>query len=433
MSQNTLTKVQTDDSFSYDDWPYESACLKQTHADNICRIISKAGFRATDCNEARILELGCGIGGNLIPFALTFPKTECVGIDLSTAQINMAQQMSKACSLKNVSFLTMDIMSLDEKLGAFDYIICHGVFSWVPQAVRNKILEICSNHLTSNGIALISYNTLPGWYFDYTLRDALRFHTKGTTEQDKVHQARNFTDFLAKHAFDGTPMRKTYKTFLQEEAKTLAGLSDNYIFHDQLADENQAFHVTDFIEMAAQHDLQYIGEAIEEKVTLDADAEKFLNNINNTPAREQYYDILTCRRFRLSLLTHKNNKKTELIGTEQHFETTRIKTDIREHPHAFIYARQQVLRNRETPMLTTMKRESIKTTLLLNLVVLHADGTNTHQQIAQTLSDHIKSGDLIIKTPDGNKIDQEEALPDVLTSIVIQTLQTMSDNGLLEA
>jgi len=110
------------------------------------------------------LKLGCAGGGNLLPLASQFPNSTCVGFDLSQAQVDAAKVAVQFCKLSNTKIYQGSIADINETHGKFDYIICHGVFSWVPEQVREAILRVSAQNLSENGIAYISYNTMPGWY-----------------------------------------------------------------------------------------------------------------------------------------------------------------------------------------------------------------------------------------------------------------------------
>ncbi len=425
---NKTAKQSTEEIFSYDALPYESACCKHSHPDALYNVAQSNDFSAVKYDTARILELGCGLGGNLIPYALAFPGAACIGIDLSEQQIDEAQELAAALKIDNIDFQCDDITNINKDFGSFDYILCHGVFSWVPQDVRLKILELCRDLLTPNGLAVISYNALPGWHFDNALRDAMRFHTRACTTGDKIAPAREFYDFLAAHSYEDTPFRKAYKAFLQDEAKVLSGLSDTYLYHDQLAAENAAFYLKDFADMAQKHGLDYVGDAVQGKVALDKEAQGFLKTIDNVVDREQYYDFLTNRRFHLSIVTPEGNKATRSVKTVD--VPPPVPVNVSEKPKSWPLAQQQILRNRETPMVTTIHRESIKTTLLLNLLTLYADGTRTADDLAAKMADHVKNGDISLKTAKGQPI-KADLLHETLKSVIESNLKIMAEAGLL--
>ena len=148
---------------AYDRVGYDAGVSAQTHP---CQIGGKAslfGVIAPDVRSAKILEVGCALGQNLIPIASSLPESVCIGVDISRQQIEHARREAQALNLTNVAFIDADIIGLAEELGAFDYIICHGVYSWVAHDVRGRIFEALSQLLSPTGLLYVSYNTLPGW------------------------------------------------------------------------------------------------------------------------------------------------------------------------------------------------------------------------------------------------------------------------------
>lgn len=138
-------------------------------------VLQLLGYVTPELKKARVLEIGCSFGGNIIPFAIAHPDAEVIGIDLSEIQIKEGNNIIKYLGLENIQLHHKNIMNFEEDYGKFDYIICHGVFSWVTDEVQNKILEVIKNHLSENGSAIISYNTYPGWKHIDILRDIMKF------------------------------------------------------------------------------------------------------------------------------------------------------------------------------------------------------------------------------------------------------------------
>src|SRR5262249_56994216 len=132
---------------SYDEVPYESLPFAQTHPDRLASVATLFGMRPAPADRCRVLELGCARGGNLIPLALALPQGRFLGIDLSGRQVADGQKVVAALDLTNIELKQLSINEVDAGWGPFDYIICHGVYSWVPPAVQDKILEVCATNL----------------------------------------------------------------------------------------------------------------------------------------------------------------------------------------------------------------------------------------------------------------------------------------------
>ena len=288
---------------AYDEAPYESGPFSFTHPDALATIATLYGISPPAVDRCRVLELGCASGGNLIPMALTLPGGRFVGVDLSPRQIADGQATIGALALSNVELKAMDLMELGPEFGQFDYIVCHGVYSWTPRPVQDKILSICSERLTPQGVAYISYNTYPGWHSRGMVREMVRYHVDHAAPPlERVRQARQFLDFLVRNSRDP---KAIYSYVLKEEAELWAKASDSYILHEQLAEFNEPLYFHQFVGRLADHRLQYISEAKLADSATTASAEvrqKLAEWSDDLASREQYLDFLRERTFRRSLL-----------------------------------------------------------------------------------------------------------------------------------
>ena len=129
---------------SYDEVPYPSRPYPQAHPDRLATVATLLGLTPAPADRCRVLELGCGSGGNLIPLALTLPGSTFVGIDLSGEQVAKGCEVIRALGLRNIQLRHLSILDVDDRFGTFDYVICHGVYSWVPAEVQAKILDVCA-------------------------------------------------------------------------------------------------------------------------------------------------------------------------------------------------------------------------------------------------------------------------------------------------
>jgi SAM-dependent methyltransferase len=200
---------------------------------------------------------------------------------------------------------TLNLTELDDRIGVFDYIICHGVYSWVPAPVRDRIMEICARNLAPNGVAYISYNIYPGWHFRGMVREMMRYHTQGITDPiAQVQQARALTDLIMRSA---TPQDGPYASYLREENKKLEKFRDTYLFHEYLEEENHPVYFHEFVAHAATAGLRYLSQAVFafEEFTLSPDFRQTISRLgSDVIRREQYVDFVLNRAFRQTLLCH---------------------------------------------------------------------------------------------------------------------------------
>jgi methyltransferase-like protein len=234
--------------------------------------------------------------------ALALPGASFVGVDAAPKAIARGQGLVAELGLENVSLEARRIEELSPAAGAFDYVIAHGVYSWVPAAVRDRLLAICREALTDAGVAYVSYNALPGGRLRQAVRDMLVFHTAELADsRERVAQARALLRFL----LDGAPGEHGLSALMRGQAEGLLTRSDATLLHDELAEVNDALYFHEFAAHAARHGLQYLAEADFFEMQIGAASEpaaQALMGIEDVLRREQYLDFLKARMFRQTLL-----------------------------------------------------------------------------------------------------------------------------------
>jgi methyltransferase-like protein/SAM-dependent methyltransferase len=304
---------------AYDAVPYRSRPFRLTHPDHLATVATLFGMAPAPTTRCRVLELGCAGGGNLIPMALALPGSDFVGVDLSARQITDGQRLVAALGLANVALEHLDLLDVGADFGAFDYIVCHGVYSWVPAPVRDRILEICERHLAPQGVAFISYNTYPGWHLSGMIRDMIVFHARRFTDpEDRARQARALLKFLAETA---APNQSAYSKLLQEGLDLFGRVSDDYLEHEYLEAVNEPVYFHQFVERAESHGLQYLAESEFHAMAAWRLPPKVVEAVtglsSNHIEMEQFLDFVRNRKFRQSLLCHSAVALNRTIGPEK--------------------------------------------------------------------------------------------------------------------
>ena len=286
---------------SYDNVLYPSYCHPQTHPDRLATLATLHGLQPAAVANSRILELACGQGGNLIPLAVSYPASQCVGIDLSQRQIDSGRAVIDALGLANIELRSQSILDFPLDTGPFDYIIAHGVYSWVPEPVRDKILQICRDHLAPQGVAIVSYNTFPGWHQRRMIRDMMLFHTKRFTEPAKrIEQAKAFLTFMTQ----ATGNESAYGKSLHEEFRMLSVSDESYLFHEQLEEVNEPVYFHQFADQIKKHELQYLCEVEQSNLQFERYPPQIAEVLAKMEIieREQYLDFFSRRTFRQTLM-----------------------------------------------------------------------------------------------------------------------------------
>lgn len=315
---------------SYDLVPYASYPFPETHPGHLETIAYLFGLQPEDYRKARVLEIGCSSGGNVIPLAYRHPESFVVGLDLSKRQIEIGQRYLQELSLKNLQLIAGDVSELGRSFsidqvngdrgGAFDYIIVHGVYSWVNEAVQGEILRAIKQFLAPNGVAYLSYNALPGWHSRMPLREMLRLHAASISDSsDRLRESRRAIRFFL-HALEGR--EENLAQHMREMLQSAWGLPDWFLYHDLLEENNTPFYLFDVVQDARRYGLSYLGDA-ELSPMVDHDfpsgVQTQLRKITDGDIVlfEQYLDFFRNRMLKRSLLVHEDQDIDRSLALER--------------------------------------------------------------------------------------------------------------------
>ena len=292
---------------SYDAIPYFGQPRPQTHPDRLGTIGTILGLDPAPATRCRVLELGCGDGMNLLTLADALPGSEFIGVDTASTAIERGLALARAAGLANLALHHCDVRDVTGAWGLFDYIIAHGLYSWVAPEVRDAILSACVQLLAPGGIALVSYNAHPGGHIRTLFREMMLMQAYQFTDPaERVDQALT----LLRVVSAGAPPGSVYKALVDQELERVEGYAAPYLCHDDLGEINQSFYVSEFASRAGQYGLQYLADAdfFETQHTGYPDAVRAvlesLAGQGLVIEREQLLDFVKGRRFRHTLLCH---------------------------------------------------------------------------------------------------------------------------------
>ena len=287
----------------YDEVDYPGHAQPRIHPRRLRTLAMLRGLDPPPVECARVLELGCGDGLNLLWIADEFRGARCVGVDLAESALARGRAGAAEMGLTNIELVRADLLDIEASFGEFDYIIAHGVYSWVPEPVRDQVLKICHQNLAPEGIAAVSYNAYPGCHLRSLASDAMRFHTARHDDPvAKMAAAREIAALLPLAATGGS----LYVQVLRDELKTVESYPPSALFHDDLSEANQPVYLVDFVAHARRHRLHYLCDTTMMTARADGLAPEVEARITGLARdrveREQYLDFVNGRRFRHSLL-----------------------------------------------------------------------------------------------------------------------------------
>lgn len=245
---------------AYDDLPYKSMPVEWTAPERLALASLLHGGPRPRLDRYRVLELGCADGSNLIPMAFFRPDGDFVGIDSARSQVALADDRRAALGLGNVEFVCADLRAADQCLsGQFDFIIAHGVFSWIPDATRDAIFDFCARRLRRDGLFYLNYNTYPGWHVRGLIRRLLLARTRSRASlRERALFAQEIAAQLAESI---RPDENPFTHLLVRELRFVSEHHPSYVAHEYLAADNHAYWRSEFLNFAGEYGFEYVADA----------------------------------------------------------------------------------------------------------------------------------------------------------------------------
>ena len=305
MTTNTNDVQQT----IYSELGYKSMPFPYTTPATLEAYAALVGVSAPNPKTARVLELGATYGGNIISQALFNPDATFVGIELSQEQVEKGNEVIANAGLTNVSLVQSDIASIGSEIGTFDYIIAHGVYSWVDDGVKDALLRLIDEHLAEDGIAYISYNTYPGWHTMDEVRQLMMFSNRDKTQfnhKEKVLHGKTIGSIVGSQILKYDNLKERNSKFLGA-LRSVMQKDEYYVGHDHLEPNNDPVYFYQFNDHLGAHNLAYLCDAdltLSMVRSFDADIADTLDKLalNDHVAQEQYLDFMLDTTFRKSII-----------------------------------------------------------------------------------------------------------------------------------
>ena len=205
-------------------------------------------------------ELGCGFGQTIATNAAAFPNARFLACDINPLHVEAARRYAAALALGNLEVHGASFDELARRdLPPLDFVVLHGVYSWIGEDARKAVCSFIRRHLKPGGIAYVSYNSLPGWSVEIPLRRL--FRELATTDGDDVNGAlaRGLRSLNA--LADAKLAFFTTHPAMREVAKSFATRAPGYMAHEYLGEHWSASYSVDVADDLRDADLHYVGSA----------------------------------------------------------------------------------------------------------------------------------------------------------------------------
>jgi SAM-dependent methyltransferase len=308
-----------DGQASYESMPYRTYSRPSTRVEWLATLGQQFGLRVAPPRACRVLEIGCGNGANILAQAALYPQSRFVGFDLSQAHIEQANLCRAEMALSNIAFERASITDF-KAADSFDYIICHGVYSWIDATTQQALLALMRRLLAPAGLGFLSYNIFPGWKFRQVMRDAMLLAARHASEP--AVQVREAKAMIRRIIEVGKVRNQAapYATVLQNLLDKMSP-EESYAYHEFLELHNEPVYFEQMAARLRDSGLQYVTEAQAEgyrqELLFPRPIRVWLDQVaQDSVERQQYLDFLLNRGFRESLVCRAEAPLDPLAGPE---------------------------------------------------------------------------------------------------------------------
>lgn len=263
----------------------------------------------------RYLDMGCGQGFGLCLLAAANPDGEFVGIDFMPEHVVHATRLAAAGGLTNVRFVEADFaqLALDwpADLGLFDYVVMHGICSWIPDPVRAALMRCLEQAVVPGGFVYNSYNTLPGWASTMPFRHMARRMLAAGGKTSSAAAIGGTLKMFEKMEQANTAMFRALPT-LKSRLASIRDQKNGYLVQEYMHEAWRLFWFSEMIEEMKAAKLSYIGTAtVAEQMlpgVLDPSNRAIIEDETDPVYRQEVQDCVINQSFRRDLMCRGGQK-----------------------------------------------------------------------------------------------------------------------------
>ncbi len=266
------------------------------------------GHRPPDLAQPfKYADLGCGNGLTTLIIAATCPHADVWGFDFNPAHVEFANGLAARARLTNVRFVECSFADLEGMpngtLPDFDFMVSHGVVSWISPDNRRHLIGAVAKRLKPGGLVYLGYNVATGWTSMMPVQTLMRLLAAATPDRSDAAMSGvlDFVDRLKQAGalyFQANPAIEARLTAIRK-------MDPRYIAHEYL---NQNWHLPMFADIASEMSeakCRYIGSATlaenVDTVTVPPDMVPILGEVRDPYLRETLRDIGCTQTFRRDL------------------------------------------------------------------------------------------------------------------------------------
>jgi ubiquinone/menaquinone biosynthesis C-methylase UbiE len=333
------------------DTPYPETFFRELSPAWLNYVAALGGVRARPLDEPfTYLELGCGRGSSVITNAGAFPQGRFHACDINHTHVRQARARAAAFSIRNVEFLECGFEQLRNAAPPmFDFIVAHGVYSWVAPQERQAICELVRDFLKPGGLLYLSYNSLPGWAGEMPLRKLIVELAQDDTGDSMTRAAHALASLQSLAA-----QRLRFLETNPAAAAAIRAYADapiSYLVHEFLNETWQPFYCVDVADQLREAGVLYLGSATlaenHPQLIVDESTLQSLEQLTTHRQRRLALDFATHQQFRRDVFRREPARRDQaaldsmIVGCSGDPEL--VQTDVRV-PRGVIHFRDTFIR-----------------------------------------------------------------------------------------